>query len=181
MHSTDHLTDAQLNEYLDNELANRPEAEFHLSTCDNCAARLTALQALFNEIESLPEIALTRDLAASITSRVRMRGVLPRSLCLTVTLQAALAAIAIIFAAPLVMQFASPYFPRIQVPSFADIFLQAQTLRRAWLDSLSQFQLPTLPEIPVIELSSWYILLMVAAVSVLWLVGNRLLLRNQNK
>jgi hypothetical protein len=79
------------------------------------------------------------------------------------------------------MQFASPYFPRIQVPSFADIFLQAQTLRRAWLDSLSQFQLPTLPEIPVIELSSWYILLMVAAVSVLWLVGNRLLLRNQNK
>jgi hypothetical protein len=37
-----------------------------------------------------------------------------------------------------------------------------------------------MPEIPVIELSGWFIMLMVAGVSVLWLVGNRLLLRNQN-
>jgi len=181
MHLTDHLTDAQLNEYLDNELANRAEAELHLSTCDNCAARLTALQALFNEIESLPEVALTRDLAAPIMRRASGRPVLSRSLRMTVTLQAALTAIAIIFAAPIVMKFASPYFSRIQVPSFADIFLQVQTLWATWLESLSQFHLPILPEIPVIELSSWYILLMVAAVSVLWLVGNRLLLRNQNK
>jgi anti-sigma factor RsiW len=176
-----HLTDAQLNEYLDNEPANRAQAESHLSTCDNCAERLTALQALFNEIESLPEVALTRDLAAPIMSRVRLHGVLPRSLRLTVTLQAALTAIAIIFAAPIVVRFAAPYFSRIQVPSFADIFLQVQTVWATRLESLSQFHLPALPEIPVIELSGWYILLTVVVVSVLWLVGNRLLLRNQNK
>ena len=179
-----HLTDNQLNEYLDNEIENRAQAELHLSSCDDCAARLAALRALFNEIESLPEIALSRDLAAPITRRVSGRGAapaVPRSLGLTVTLQAALTVIAIIFAAPLVMQFVSSYLSRIQTPSFVDMLLQLQTQWRTWLDRLSQFQLPSMPEIPVIELSSWLVMLMVAGVSVLWLVGNRLLLRNQNK
>lgn len=179
-----HLTDEQLNEYLDNELVDRAQAELHLSSCDDCAARLTALQALFNEIESLPELALSRDLAAPITRRVSRRGAVPavpRSLRLTITLQAALTMIAIILAAPIVMQFFSPYLSRIQTPSFADMFLQLQTQWTSWLDRLTQFQFPTMPEIPVIELSSWFVMLMVAGVSVLWLVGNRLLLRNQNR
>ena len=179
-----HLTDEQLNEYLDNALSDRVLVDLHLSTCDECAARLTALRALFNEIESLPEIALSRDLVALVMRRVGgsvAAPAVPRSLRLTVTLQAALAVIAIIFAAPFVMQFASQYLSRIQAPSFVDIFLQLQTQWRTWLDVLSQFQLPTMPEIPVVELSSLFIILTVAGVSVLWLVGNRLLLRNQNK
>jgi hypothetical protein len=183
MHLTDHLTDVQLNEYLDNELVDRAHADLHLSSCDECTARLSALQALFNEIEALPEIALTRDLAAPVTRRVSRQGAapaVPRSLRLTVTLQAALTVIAIIFAAPIVMQFFSPYLSRVEPPSFPDMFLQLQTQWTSWLDRLSQFQIPTMPEIPVIELSGWFIMLMVAGVSVLWLVGNRLLLRNQN-
>ena len=179
-----HLTDEQLNEYLDNELVDRAQAELHLSSCDDCAARLTTLQALFNEIEALPEIALSRDLAAPIMRRIGKRAAVPavpRALRLTVTLQAALAVIAIIFAAPIVMQFISPYLSRIQKPSFVDIFLQVQTQWRTWLDVLSQFQLPTMPEIPVIELSSLFTMLTIAGVSILWFVGNRLLLRDQNK
>lgn len=176
-----HLTDEQLNEYLDNELVDRAQAELHLSSCDDCAARLTALQALFNEIESLPELALSHDLAAPITRGVSRRAVLPRSLRLTVTLQAALAVISIIFAAPIAMQFISTYLSRIQLPSFVDIFLQVQTQWRSWLDVLSQFQLPTMPEIPVFEVSSLFVMLTLAGVSVFWLVGNRLLLRDQNK
>ena len=179
-----HLTDEQLNEYLDNEILDRTQAELHLSSCDECTARLTTLQALFNEIGSLPEMALTLDLAAPITRRVSRRGTataVPRSLSLTVTLQAALTVITIIFATPIVMQFFSPYLSRIQTPSFADMFLQLQTQWISWLDRLAQFQFPTMPEIPVIELSSWFVMLMVAGISVLWLVGNRLLLRDQNK
>jgi len=179
-----HLTDEKLNEYLDNEIADRPQAELHLSSCDECAARLTALKTLFDEIESLPELALSHDIAAPITRRVGGRAAVPavpRSLRLTVTLQAALAVVAIIFAAPIVMQFVSPYFSRIQMPSFADMFLQLQTQWRTWPDVLSQFRLPTMPEIPIGELSSLFIMLTVAGVSVLWLVGNRLLLRNHNK
>ena len=38
-----------------------------------------------------------------------------------------------------------------------------------------------MPEIPVIELSSWLVMLMLVVVSMLWLVGNGLLLRNQIK
>jgi len=179
-----HLTDEQLNEYLDDELIDRAQAELHLSSCDDCTARLTALQALFNEIESLPELALSRDLSAPITRGISRRAAVPavpHSLRLTVTLQAALAIVAIIFAAPIVMQFISPYLTRIQMPSFVDMFLQMQTQWRIWLDVLSQLQLPAMPEIPVVEVSSLFIMLMVAGISVLWLVGNRLLLRDQNK
>ena len=60
-----HLTDDQLNEYLDNEAADRVQIEAHLSSCDECAVRLSTLQNLFAEMESLPELTLTRDLAAS--------------------------------------------------------------------------------------------------------------------
>ena len=54
-----HLTDDQLNEYLDNETAERAQIELHLDSCDECAARLSTLQDLFAELESLPELALT--------------------------------------------------------------------------------------------------------------------------
>ncbi len=52
-----HLTDEQLNEYLDNESTDeRAQIESHLSSCDECAARLSTLQNLFAELESLPEL-----------------------------------------------------------------------------------------------------------------------------
>ena len=59
-----HLTDQELNEYLDNETVNRAEIEMHLDSCDECAARLSTLQALFADLDSLPEVTLSRDLAA---------------------------------------------------------------------------------------------------------------------
>lgn len=176
-----HLTDEQLNEYLDNEGKDRLQVESHVSSCADCAARLAALQALFDEIASLPEIALSRNLAAPVVRRVSGRASLPRSLRLTVALQFAAAVVALVFAAPFVMQFLSPYLSDLQAPSLVGLFLQAQTQWTAWLDMLSQFQLPTLPEIPGFELSSLFLMLMVVGVSVLWLLGNGLLLRNQIK
>ena len=176
-----HLTDEQLNEYLDNELADRVQADQHLAMCADCAARLASLQALFSELDSLPEEVLSRDIAARITLPSHVPAVFPRSLRLAVTLQAALAAIAIIIAAPFVMQFVSPYLVSIQMPSFVEIFIQVQAQWVAWLDALSQFQMPSLPEIPVVEISSLYIALALAGVSLLWLVGNGLLLRKQMK
>ena len=178
-----HLTDELLNEYLDNELApaGRAQAEEHLAECADCAARLSALEALFKEIESLPELELTHSLAARLSLPSNLPAVLPRSLRLTVTLQAAIAIVAIIFAAPFVMQFLSPYLVAVQLPSFTEILIQAQSQWAIWLDTLSQFRLPTLPEIPVVEMSSLVITLTLAGVSMLWLIGNGLLLRNQMK
>jgi hypothetical protein len=177
-----HLTDEQLNEYLDNEIQDRVQIELHLASCDECTARLTVLRSLFNEIESLPDLALSHNIAAVFT-RQSSQPVpqLPRWLTLTATLQAAIAAVALVIAAPLVMQWISPYLSNMQGPSFVELFFELQSQWMVWLDMFSQFQIPSVPEIPVLELSSMLILLTVAGVSTLWIVGNGLLLRNQFK
>jgi anti-sigma factor RsiW len=173
-----HLTDEQLNEYLDNETKERAQIETHLSSCDECAMRLTALEALFAEIESLSELELTQSIAAGLAPSPSLPvPQLPSWLTLTATLQAVIALITIFLAAPMVMTL----LPAIQSPSLTEVFIQAQSQWMAWLDTLSQFQMPAMPEIPVIELSSLVIALTVAGVSALWLVGNGLLLRNQIK
>jgi anti-sigma factor RsiW len=176
-----HLTDEQLNEYLDGEIKDRANVEVHLSACGDCAARLTALQALFVEIMSLPELALSHNLAAPITRRLSRGVALPRSLRLTVILQATAAIIAIILAAPFVLQWFSPYLASLPAPSFLDLFLQMQSQWASWLDMLSQFQPPAMPEIPVMDVSSLFMILTIIGVSLLWLIGNGLLLRNQVK
>ena len=176
MHLTDHISDVQLNEYLDEATNERAQIESHLSSCDECAARLSTLQHLFAEIESLPELALTKSLTAPFMRTVSLPAQLPRFLTLTVTLQAAIALVIMIVAAPFVIQL----MPAIEMPSLSKLFIQLQTQWVTWLDMLSQFQMPTLPTISL-ELSSLYLISAVVGVSMLWLIGNGLLLRNQIK
>jgi anti-sigma factor RsiW len=184
-----HLTDELLNEYLDHELADRAPVENHLAVCADCAARLAALQTLFTELESLPELTLTHTFAARFTRTLRqakgdasnLPAPLPRSLRLTVILQTVAAVVALVFAAPFVTEFVAPVLATLQLPSFTEVLIQIQTQWMTWLDTLSQLQLPTLPEIPVVEFSSLVIMLTLAGASTLWLVGNGLLLRNQIK
>jgi anti-sigma factor RsiW len=174
-----HLSDDLLNEYLDNALSDRTPVDDHLAHCTECATRLTALQALFTRIESLPEVRLSRDLAAPVMRRVTGPFVFPRWLTLTAALQAVLALIAVRVAAPFVIEFASSSMPALQTPSLTGTFIQLQSQWVRWLDVLSQIGMPAIPEIPVVEVSSLYFLLTVAGVSMFWLVGNGLLLRNQ--
>jgi anti-sigma factor RsiW len=176
-----HLTDEQLNEYLDHESSERSDIEVHLSACADCAARLATLQALFDEIMSLPDLELTRPIAARLTLSSSHPTALPRSLTLTVTLQAALAVVTIILAAPYVMRSVAPYLMTVRLPSFAEILFQAQSQWIRWLDVLSTFQRPAFPQLPPLEISSLMLTLGLVGVSVLWLVGNGLLLRNRTK
>lgn len=177
-----HLTDEQLNEYLDNESDEHVQIEAHLSACADCTARLMALQTLFAEVESLPEVALSGSLAVPFT--VDSNVPLPQSLrwlTWTTSLQAAVAVIALITTAPLIMQLLSPYFSGVHVLSSAEIFLELQSIGKGWLDLFSQLRAPVLPSMPVVELSSLVIVLTLVGVSALWLIGNGLLLRNQIK
>lgn len=177
---TDHVTDVQLNEYLDNETTSdeRARIESHVSACEECAARVTALQTLFAEIESLPELELSTPLAAPFTRPSSLPGSqLPRWLKLTATLQAACALIALIVAAPVVRDL----LPSIEAPSLTTIILQIQSQWTAWLDLLSTVQIPALPQLPALEISSLMLTLTLAGVFLLWLVGNGLLLRQQIK
>ena len=172
-----HLTDDQLNEYLDEATTERAVIESHLDSCDACAARLFTLQNLFTELDSLPELELTRDLAAPFTLRPSLPAQLPKFLTLTAFLQAAVALAALIIAIP----FVSALLPQIEPPSFTKIFFQIQSQWTVWLDQLSTLALPTFQPInlPTFEMSS--LLFTLAGVSVLWILGNGLLLRNQMK
>jgi hypothetical protein len=179
MHLTDHLTDAQLNEYLDEAASERAQIEAHLISCGECSARLTDLQALFAELESLPDLALTRSLAAPFISPRSLPVQLPAWFPLTVTLQAAVALAALVIAVP----FAIRLLPVPAAPSLGRVFIQMQTQWTAWLDMLpaaSQFKMPVLPSLSF-ELSSLFLMSALAVVSMLWLVGNGLLLRDQIK
>ena len=179
-----HLTDEQLNEYLDNESANRVEIETHLDSCDECAARLFTLQTLFADLDSLPEVTLSRNLAARFSLRPSLPAQLPRWLTLTASLQAAAALVALIVAIP----FFSIMLPQVETPSFTTWLFEIQSLWTSWLDQLStlalspvegfqipNFQFTNLPTYPV-ELSTLFIAL--AIVSIFWIFGNGLLLRN---
>ncbi len=171
-----HLTDDQLNEYLDEATHERAQIESHLDSCDECAARLSTLQNLFTELDSLPELELTRDFAARFFPRPSLPAQLPKFLTLTVTLQAAVALTAIILAVPFIAQF----IPVLELASLSNVFIQLQTQWTTWLDMLSQFQFPTVPTF-TFEISSIYLMSALVGVFMLWLVGNGLLLRNQIK
>jgi hypothetical protein len=170
-----HLTDEQLNEYLDNETDEREQIESHLNTCNECSIRFSDLQNLFLELESLPEMQLTRDLSTRFVTKGQLTLGLPRWLTLTVALQAALALVALIVSIP----FITTLLPQIDTNSLLTPIFEIQSLWNVWLESLSTIQLPTIPElpIPIMEMSS--LLLTIASVSILWIFGNGLLLRNQ--
>jgi hypothetical protein len=176
-----HLSEEQLNEYLDDESREREQIELHLATCNECAARLDSLRALFNELDSLPELALSRDLAAPVMRTLSLPGQLPKWLTLTALLQTALALVAAFIAAPFIMEFASASVPVLQMPSLGDAYIQLQLQWNLWLDMLSTIQMPSMPEIPVMEMSSLMLMTTLVGVFMLWLVGNGLLLRNQIK
>jgi hypothetical protein len=170
-----HLTDEQLNEYLDNETNQREQIELHLNSCNECSIRFSDLQNLFLELDSLPDLQLTRNLSTRFITSGQLIPHLPRWLTLTIFAQAALALIALIISIP----FITTYTPQIDFNSFKSPFFEIQSLWNTWLDSLSTLQLPTIPElpIPIIEMSS--LLISLAGVFVIWIFGNGLLLRNQ--
>lgn len=63
-----HLTEADMNEYLDAALV--PEAlaaaEAHLAACVTCSYRLADLRALFADLDALPDVPLPRDLVPAV-------------------------------------------------------------------------------------------------------------------
>jgi hypothetical protein len=176
-----HLSEEQLNEYLDHESKEREQIELHLSTCNECTTRLAALQTLFTELDSLPELILSRDLDGAVMRRVGGSSTPPKWLTLTIALQAALAVIATLVATPFIIEFTAERMPVLQRPSLTEILLQLQTLLGSWQEKFSMIHIPLLPEIPTFQISSLVILSTLAGASMVWLVGNGLLLRNQIK
>ena len=185
MHLTEHVTDVQLNEYLDHELTPeaRAQIESHISTCDECATRLTALQSLFAEIESLPDLEWTPDIAARIVStRTLSVPQVPRWFTLTATLQAALALVAMIVAAPNLSTYLTPVMQTYSLPSFQDVSIELQMNFVMWIRLIRSFQFPTfstgfftLPE----ELSTTTLSFSLIGIFIVWVIGNWWLFRKR--
>ena len=69
----EHLTETQLNEYLDGlmEAPEQVRVQAHLSSCANCQENLAGLQTVFQALAALPEETLKRDLTPSVLPGLR--------------------------------------------------------------------------------------------------------------
>jgi len=174
-----HLSDEILNEYLDDALPPdaRAEVESHLRDCADCELRLDELADVFFELSALPEADLMRDLSADV-ARTLTPQPLPRLLKWTALLQVAAALTALIASLPLLQTMFAMDVPTITLPTLFDLTLRfEQTLAEMQTMFVQfQWQIPRLS----FEVSSLYITVAVFSVTLLWLVGNGLLLRKSN-
>jgi predicted anti-sigma-YlaC factor YlaD len=185
-----HLDETGLNEYLDGALPQpaRQEAEAHLAACPQCAARLRELQAVFIALETLPETPLARDLSAGVVARLPagQAPVLGRGLTWALAAQAVLAIGCLIFA----WQFAD-FTPVSQAvaglqgslvealrSAWANLSAQGQadlaSLAQNWSENLAAARTLTEP-LGIWPATAWSAGL--AALGLLWLAGNGLVLR----
>jgi hypothetical protein len=179
-----HLTDLTLNAYVDSDLdpAARREADAHLATCPECAARLAMLHSLVTEIESLPDLPLQRDLSRSVVAALQPKRVpvtkptLNPAARLVFALQALVALAALAIALP----FAAQLIPAIDLSALAN----AQSLISDLQSPIINLQLPTLDFTQLATLTSGLptvgittLIISAIAITLLWFVGNGLLLR----
>ena len=137
---------------------------------------------MFDEIESLPELALTHSLATRFTLTSKLFPQFPRWLTLTVILQAAFAVITIIFSAPYVTSSIEPYFQLFALPTLTDVWLDIQLNFTAWVQSLGSVSLPEIPAIIFAlpsEITPSILALSVMGMFVIWVLGNWWLLHRK--
>jgi len=189
-----HLSDFQLNEYLDNipNPSARRAAEAHLIDCDECRARLDEIQSVFSTLKSLPDVKLSHDLATSIASRLPQRREPVLTPIFAVQLGAALG-MALFIASEIAKSLRIPPLPtsqislpefRFTIPNFLSALPEALLPIFRSLFSISRFSFPTLsaplyiPQLPEfrIPLSGFQTSIIVIFTLLLGLIGNAILL-----
>jgi len=185
-----HLDDDTLNEYLDSALdaARRAEVDAHLTACVDCAARVEKLRLLFTAIESAPHAPLHRDFSASVVAALQERHqpapVLLPQLRVAFAMQAIVALILFAFAAPIAMQ----ALPVSETPQFTQqVFDAIADTLAEWSASLALARqtvtnaASALNDLPLPALSLLALSLGGLAVTLMWLVGNGLLITQLNR
>ncbi len=175
-----HLSEQQLNEYLDGALAGRDPAwiETHLAGCAACRSLVEERRQLFVRLSSLAEERVPHDLTASVLSRIHPRRPLWQGVWgagLVILLAAAL----LLLGRPLLPQAWAVLPDRIQ-----------GAISRAWLPLLEPLRAISIPALlrllphPRVSLSSgllhgkpafWYALGISA--TLLFFIGNLSLMR----
>ncbi len=181
-----HLDDTTLNEYLDATVAppRRAETVAHLEACAGCQQRLADLRALFAALDSLPDARLEHDLSRKVAAALKpQRLALPLALRLAFVAQAGLVLLLGLALWPTLSAFVTPVptgpFIGPLVSAFAD---SVQALATQWQAALEAARVSigsglesARALLPASLGIGWGVGL--AAVALLWLVGNSLLLR----
>jgi len=179
-----HLDDVTLNEYLDVALTpdRRREVEAHLSACAACQSRLEELRMLFATLESLPNVLLEHDLSRNVVAALKPQQ-LPWPLRLAFVTQAGLVLLLGLALWPTLSAFATPISTdRFIGPLFSAFADSAQALAAQWQAALESARVSIASGLdsartllPASFGVGWGAGL--AAVALLWLAGNGLLLR----
>jgi len=173
-----HITDFQLNEYLDNVLgiSERGKVDAHLRSCKECSARFEELRLVFTELEHLQEVEPSHDLTSAVMTHLTQ----PQSRLWT-------RAFAVQFGAALgtVLFFAAEIAQTIYVPALSDFQLSIPKFRFAILNlppsiPYLSFHFPKLPALPL-SLSNSQIFITIVSTLLLWLIGNVVLLRERSE
>ncbi len=194
MNNMSHLTETQLNEYLDQMLdnASRQKAETHLADCEQCRAELAELEMLFSTLDELPDIPLTRNLRAKVLARLPQVTQSPALWKQPVFMMQAILTLALVVVSmPMLTAFGKQIamwrgmltLPAMHMPSLAEIAAQLLPLLPEFSFALPKLSLtlPTAPRLPSLpfSLDANLMLTLVSLSGILWLFGNLSLLRNK--
>ncbi len=174
-----HLTEFQLNEYLDGELdeAERQSAAAHLAACADCREALADLQAVFFALDEVAEVELTTDLSARLLDDLQPQAAPAPWLRPLLLIQAAAIVGMIIWLWPTLRAWALTVETAVRLlqTHFSLSLPDLWTPVYAWgTATWQQIQLAR-PAIPLAN-NQWTLLIILALA--LWLTGNQLLLKD---
>jgi anti-sigma factor RsiW len=198
-----HLTEEQLNLYLDNALSPAEHAgvEAHLAECETCQAELAALQTLFTALNTLQPEALATDLTPMVLENIaaeRQRIVRRRLGWLVPGLQGLAIILLLLFGCPVLFGRYVELIQRVPTASLYAMWTNTQaqgtilwqtTIAQGqtwWAETVSNFlNLPdtlkqsshTWPKFPGLGLTTPQIAIIGLAAVLMWLIGNSILLR----
>ncbi len=185
----EHLTETQLNEYLDGlmEAPIQAAVDAHLADCADCRERLASFQTVFQALDALPEEIPARDLTPSIIHALPRRNSL-RIWQWVFAMQAGVCIGLLILLFPLIAGTIAKMMMGMMV-GWPGRFVLPAVKFHSPLDlhfNLPVFHLPhtSIPALPILvtqaDFSTWLILGIAA--SLLFIIGNfSLLFRSNSK
>ena len=101
-----HLNENTFHEYLDEvlDVGTQAKVEAHLAACTACREEVAGLRALFFDLETLPEVSLTRDLSPVVLDSLDPYPISWQTGRWLVLLQVAVALLVLVFSWPLVVR-----------------------------------------------------------------------------
>ena len=187
-----HLSDFQLNEYLDNILdeSTRRALESHVETCPDCRARLEEVRLVSIDLENLHEVKLSHDLTPSVMVHLPQGKPRTWTLFFTAQLGAALGALLfIIFELAQAVHLPPASTFRSFIPEFgfeisrfqqSSLYPLFATINPSSFFTYSPFRFPQLPTFQF-PFSNFQISVIVLFTLLLWLIGNAILLHERSE